>query len=45
MKPNPIISSGLEPLIVTPDSNFMNVGERTNVTGSKRFLNLIKAED
>lgn len=45
MKPNPIILSGLEPLIVTPDSNFMNVGERTNVTGSKRFLNLIKAED
>ena len=45
MKPNPIILSGLEPLIVTPDSNFMNVGERTNVTGSKRFLNQIKAED
>lgn len=45
MKPNPIILSGLEPLIVTPDSNFVNVGERTNVTGSKRFLNLIKAED
>ena len=45
MKPNPIILSGLEPLIVTPDSNFINVGERTNVTGSKRFLNQIKAED
>ncbi len=45
MKPNPITLSGLEPLVVTPDSNFVNVGERTNVTGSKRFLNLIKAED
>lgn len=45
MKPNPINLSGLEPLIVTPDSNFVNVGERTNVTGSKRFLNLIKAQD
>jgi 5-methyltetrahydrofolate--homocysteine methyltransferase len=45
MKPNPIILSGLEPLVITPDSNFVNVGERTNVTGSKRFLNLIKAEE
>ena len=45
MKPNPITLSGLEPLVVTPESNFVNVGERTNVTGSKRFLNLIKAED
>ena len=45
MKPNPIRLSGLEPLIITPDSNFVNVGERTNVTGSKRFLNLIKARD
>ncbi|MEZ5022140.1 MAG: methionine synthase [Chitinophagales bacterium] len=34
--------SGLEPLIVTPNSNFVNVGERTNVTGSRRFLRLIK---
>lgn len=34
--------SGLEPLTITPDSNFINVGERTNVTGSKRFLRLIK---
>lgn len=34
--------SGLEPLIITPESNFVNVGERTNVTGSKKFLNLIK---
>jgi 5-methyltetrahydrofolate--homocysteine methyltransferase len=30
--------SGLEPLIVTPESNFINVGERTNVTGSRKFL-------
>lgn len=36
--------SGLEPLVVTPDSNFINVGERTNVAGSKRFLRLIKEE-
>jgi 5-methyltetrahydrofolate--homocysteine methyltransferase len=34
--------SGLEPLVVTPDSNFINVGERTNVTGSRKFLRLIK---
>ncbi len=34
--------SGLEPLIVTPESNFVNVGERTNVTGSRKFLRLIK---
>jgi len=36
--------SGLEPLVVTPNSNFINVGERTNVAGSKRFLRLIKEE-
>ena len=34
--------SGLEPLIVTPESNFINVGERTNVAGSRKFLRLIK---
>ena len=45
MKPLPLKLSGLEPLIITPDSNFVNVGERTNVTGSKRFLNLIKAQN
>ena len=33
--------SGLEPLIITPQSNFINVGERTNVAGSKKFLRLI----
>ena len=37
--------SGLEPLIVRPDSNFINVGERTNVTGSKKFEKLILAGD
>ncbi len=33
--------SGLEPLQITPESNFINVGERTNVTGSKQFKKLI----
>jgi 5-methyltetrahydrofolate--homocysteine methyltransferase len=36
--------SGLEPLVVTPEMNFVNVGERTNVTGSRKFLRLIKEE-
>ena len=36
--------SGLEPLVVTPETNFVNVGERTNVAGSKLFLRLIKEE-
>ncbi|MFP1684451.1 methionine synthase [Alloalcanivorax sp. C16-1] len=37
--------SGLEPCNIAADSLFVNVGERTNVTGSKRFLRLIKEED
>ena len=37
--------SGLEPLNITEDSLFVNIGERTNITGSARFRNLIKAED
>lgn len=37
--------SGLEPLIVTPETNFVNVGERTNVTGSRAFLRMIKEGD
>ena len=37
--------SGLEPLTVTEDSLFVNVGERTNITGSARFRNLIKDGD
>ena len=36
--------SGLEPLVVTPETNFVNIGERTNVTGSRKFLRLIKEE-
>lgn len=34
--------SGLEPLVFRPDTNFVNIGERTNVTGSKKFARLIK---
>lgn len=45
MKSLPLKLSGLEPLIINEDSNFVNVGERTNVTGSKKFLNLIKSKD
>lgn len=37
--------SGLEPLQIGPDSNFINVGERTNVTGSRKFLRLIREEN
>ena len=37
--------SGLEKLTIRPDSNFTMVGERTNVTGSRRFAKLIKKED
>ncbi len=37
--------SGLEPLVITPDMNFINVGERTNVTGSLKFKRLIKEND
>lgn len=37
--------SGLEPLVFRPDINFVNVGERTNVTGSKKFERLIKKKD
>ena len=36
--------SGLEPLIITPQANFINVGERTNVAGSPKFLRLIKED-
>ena len=36
--------SGLEPLLITPETNFVNIGERTNVTGSRKFLRLIKEE-
>lgn len=40
----PLQLSGLEPLIITPETNFVNIGERTNVAGSKKFLRLIKEE-
>lgn len=36
--------SGLEAITITPESNFVNIGERTNVTGSARFLKLIKED-
>ena len=36
--------SGLEPLVLTPEINFVNVGERTNVTGSAKFLKLIRED-
>ena len=41
---NPLMLSGLEPLIITDNINFVNIGERTNVTGSRKFLRLIKNE-
>ena len=37
--------SGLEPFVIRPESNFINIGERTNVTGSARFRKLIKEGD
>ncbi|MDP6991716.1 MAG: homocysteine S-methyltransferase family protein, partial [Candidatus Marinimicrobia bacterium] len=37
--------SGLEPVTIRPESNFINVGERTNVTGSAKFRRLIKEDD
>ncbi|HEX3998769.1 MAG TPA: methionine synthase [Pirellulales bacterium] len=36
--------SGLEPLIIRPESNFLTIGERTNITGSKKFSRLILAD-
>ncbi len=52
IKPRPLPSreiacrlSGLEPLTITKDSLFVNIGERTNVTGSAKFLRLIKSDD
>src|SRR6186713_2083524 len=34
--------SGLEPLVIRPETNYVNVGERTNVTGSKKFARLVR---
>ena len=45
VQPQYTMLSGLEPLVLRPDSNFVNVGERTNVTGSRKFARLIKAGD
>lgn len=42
MKQRTLTLSGLEPLFITEESNFVNVGERTNVTGSRKFLRLIR---
>ena len=39
----PLVLSGLEPLVIGPDSLFVNIGERTNVTGSKAFARMILA--
>src|SRR5687767_3235123 len=36
--------AGLEPLIIRPETNFVNIGERTNVTGSKKFARLIRED-
>ncbi|WP_372905067.1 methionine synthase, partial [Rhodohalobacter sp.] len=45
-EPKPYLRlSGLEPLVVRPDTNFVNIGERTNVTGSAKFKRLIKNEE
>ena len=44
-EPKPLLSlSGLEPMTVRPDSLFVNIGERTNVTGSRKFARLIKED-
>jgi 5-methyltetrahydrofolate--homocysteine methyltransferase len=37
--------SGMEPLVIRPDTNFIMIGERTNITGSKKFARLIKSGD
>ncbi len=45
-EPDPVLQlSGLEPLTITPALNFVNIGERTNVTGSRRFARLILNDD
>ena len=44
-RPRHMRLSGLEPFTLTPDLNFVNVGERTNITGSARFRKLIAADD
>ncbi|MGB1404857.1 MAG: dihydropteroate synthase, partial [Flavobacteriaceae bacterium] len=45
LKKKPLYLSGLEPLVIDEQSNFVNIGERTNVTGSRKFLHLIENEN
>jgi 5-methyltetrahydrofolate--homocysteine methyltransferase len=45
VKPRYLRLSGLEPFTLTPETNFVNVGERTNITGSAKFRKLITADD
>jgi 5-methyltetrahydrofolate--homocysteine methyltransferase len=44
-KPRYLRLSGLEPFTLTPNTNFVNIGERTNITGSAKFRKLIAADD
>jgi 5-methyltetrahydrofolate--homocysteine methyltransferase len=44
-KPRFLRLSGLEPFTLTPETNFVNIGERTNITGSAKFRKLITAEN
>jgi len=44
IKRRPLKLSGLEPLVVDEHTNFINIGERCNVAGSRKFLRLIKEE-
>ncbi|AFD08220.1 methionine synthase [Solitalea canadensis] len=45
-EPQPFLRlSGLEPIVITPETNFVNVGERTNITGSPKFSKLILSGD
>jgi len=44
-KPRYLRLSGLEPFTLTPETNFVNIGERTNITGSSKFRKLIAADD
>jgi 5-methyltetrahydrofolate--homocysteine methyltransferase len=45
LKKKPLYLSGLEPLVIDEQSNFVNIGERTNVTGSRKFLCLLENEN
>ena len=43
-RPRPSAFSGLEPLVIRPETNFLMVGERTNITGSRKFARLVREE-